>query len=194
MAITLTALPIAEHTVELKSNAKVLTPVMGGVQQRINSLGDRFSLKINTDPMMYNQAARIITDLNAGLTETVIYPVPQPFTIGNPGSPQVSTANQRGRTLALKGLANGFKFSKGMFITVVSNGTRYLHQITTDTTVSGTTATVAILPMLRVNPSVNDVVQVQNPTIEGFISGNSNSWTVSRLQAVGLTVEITEAV
>lgn len=193
MAITLTTLPVADHTIELKSNAKLLTPVMGGVQQRINSLGDRFSLKINTDPMMYNQAARVITDLNAGLTETVIYPVPQPFAIANAGSPQVSTANQKGRTLALKSLANGFKFSKGMFITVISNGTRYLHQITADTTVSGTTATVAILPMLRVSPAVNDVVQVQNPTIEGFISGNSNAWTVSRLQAVGLTVEITEA-
>lgn len=193
MAITIPALPVSDYSLSYLSNATVLTPTFGGQHQRVNRLGDRFSLSLRIDPLAYRQAAAVIADLNAGLSQTVIVKVPQEFAVGTPGSPTVASAGQSGMALAVKDLSSGYAFKKGQFVTVVSGGRRYLHQITANVTATGTTATLPIQPMLRVSPAISDPVQVTAPEIEGFLTGESHDWTVSRLSSVGLTISVQEA-
>jgi len=193
MAIALPLLPLTNHSVEYRSNSTVLTPSFGGPQTRINRLGDRFSLKLNVDALGYHQAVALIADLNAGQTQKVIAKVPLPFNVGTPGSPKVSTAGQAGMTLAINTLTSGYKFNKGQFITLISSGVRYLHQVTATITATGTTCTVPIQPMLRVSPAVNDLVLVAQPEIEGFLGDGAFEYSVDRLSTVGLSFEVSES-
>ncbi|MNY55495.1 hypothetical protein D3C86_1914790 [compost metagenome] len=88
----------------------------------------------------------------------------------------------------MKGVAPSYRFQSGQFITVVRSGKRYLHQIVVETTASaGGTATLAIVPMLRASLTGNEVIDVSNPTIEGYLASRENPW----VQNVGVTVTIT---
>ncbi len=193
MAIQLPTLPRTTTNYKFISNFLDLKPSFGGKVQRISRLGDRFGVEVQARPMPYHQGVGLVAALNQGLTQKVLWPVPQPMNVGNPGAPRVASAGQAGTTLTINGLTSGYQFQAGQFISIVHGGVRYLHQITAATAATGTTATVPIIPMLRVSPSANAVVEVLTPQIEGFLQGNQGQWTVDQCAAVGLSFSIEEA-
>lgn len=173
----------------------ILRPTLGGPDQRLNRLGNRFYLDVTLPPMTYDDGRIWIADLIRGQTEGVIFPWPQvEFDIGAPGNPLVNGAGQIGTTLSMDGFTPSYAVRKGQFLTIVSGGRRYLHIFTAQAVASTTgTLSASVAPMLRISPADNSSVIVRAPAIEGFIEGNERSWNISAARHVGLQFRITEA-
>lgn len=191
--ISLPALPVSEYSVEYLSNALDLEAAIGGKTLRVPQIGDKFGLTIATDKVRYDQAVGLSADLNGGLSQKIRAFVPQGFTTGAPGSPKVNASGQLGSTLVLKGVTSGYQFRKGQFVSFITGGVSYLHQLTATVTASGTTVAIPIQPPMRASPLVDDVVNVAAPVIEGYVSGNSNSFSVGAIQAAGVQFRIEES-
>lgn len=113
-------------------------------------------------------------------------PIPQDIDVGNPGSPLVSATVVSGMTLPLKGMAAGYPIKAGQFLSIIRSGRRYVHIFANDAVVGGGgTISAAIWPMLRVSLSANDVVEIAQPKIEGWLDGNFE-WEVLTIPWVQL--------
>jgi hypothetical protein len=97
-----------------------------------------------------------------------------------------------GTTIPIKGLTSGYQIREGQFISVIHAGRRYVYMATADVTANeGYGLDVPIFPLLRTPLSINDVVEVARPMIEGFVSpGEELSWqfAVDRLVSFSFTV------
>lgn len=195
MAVLLPQLPTGTQTnIRLKSNALMLSSSMGGPDQRVARVGDRWTLEVVCQPMRNAQAGPVITALLDGLSQKVMARVPQDgIAVGSPGSPVVATANQAGSSINLSGFAPGYVIRNGQFFSIVHNGVRYLHRARADVTATSGSATIPILPMLKVSPTAGAVCEFAEPKIEGFIDGNEQGWSVGLVANVGLTFKINEA-
>ena len=172
-----------------------LTPPGGGAAMRIRRLGDRFSQSVRMPPLDYaDQARKWIARLLRGANETVLMPVYQPgLEIGNPGAPRVNGAGQLGMTLNLDGFTPGYLMREGQFFSLVVSGQRFLYSCTADTAANASGAmALPFEPMLRRQPADNDVVEVAQPMIEGFVEGRETTWTVEAAFNVGLDFKIDE--
>lgn len=195
MAVTLPTTPSPSSAApRLLDWGSDLVPALGGPTQRLSRLGSRFAVDYEMPPMEYETAMAWIQRLLRGKTERVLIEFFQPgFDPGNPGSPKVATAASGGTSLALKDLSSSYRLKEGQFVSIIHGGRRYLHSVNADVTASGGTATVGITPMLRTAISVNDVVEIATPMIEGTLSGDETSWTVNAAHHVGLSFTVTEA-
>lgn len=196
MSILLPASPLPkEATPRLLDFGAVLTPPSGGAAQKLNRLGNRHSISVQTPNLMPEPHGRIwASKLRQALREGAVMPFPQPgLIIGTPGAPTVDGAGQAGSFLAIKGGAPGYVVRDGQFLSVIIGGRRYLYACTTDTTLNGSgNATLPITPMLRISPPNNAIVELTQPMIEGFLSGNAAEWTHVIARTRGLTFTITE--
>lgn len=170
---------------------------MGGEDQFINRVGNRFALEVTTPKLVPQPDGRlwIAALLKAWMTgERVSFPFPQPgLVIGSPGSAQVDGAGQTGSTLNMKGMTPGYTVRKGQFFNVITGGRRYLYESDIDQTVDGLgKLAAAINPMIRVSPANNDTVDF-NPLIEGLLLGDQRSWThvIARTQGLKFTIRET---
>jgi hypothetical protein len=188
MAVTLPTLPQGTSTeITLKSSAVDHTPYLGGPQQRLSRLGDRFAIKVDCRPMRASQAGVVIAALLEGLAQRVLYPVPQPgLDQGQWANGSVSGSHAGGRTLSFSG--GGAEKVVGQYLSIVKNGTRYLHMITA---AGGSTLTV--IPALRTTLSGGETIEFGEPKIEGYLVGSEQSWVLGMVENVGLTFEIVEA-
>jgi len=171
------------------------TPTGPGAAQRLERLGSRFALDIVTGQLRWTEDRRAwIAALLRGISETALYPVPQPgLQIGTPGSPVVSGANQAGSNLVISGFTVGYVIRAGQFFSIVTAGQRYLYAATTDATADGNGfGYVSFWPPLRKSPAAGDVCEFAAPMIEGALSGNEKGWTDERAHTVGLALTITE--
>ena len=173
----------------------VLSSPLGGVDQKLNRLGDRFALDVTMPPMdSADDGAAWIAALIEGQKEGVIFPWPQGITISGSGALAVDGGGQAGTSLEVKSSTPGRKFLRGQFFSVIHGGRRYLHILTAAATADGAgSATFAVEPMLRVSYANNSVVEVDEPMIEGFLEGNAREWTLDMLMNVGLQFRIKEA-
>lgn len=194
MTTLLTALPRGPYKLTFISNYLDLQSSAGGEVQRVSKMGDRFALETSFT-LKGDQGIGLVAKLNANRGSRVRVPVPQAIEIGTPGSSVLADGANQGTTLNLKGLPDGYALQPGQFITVVKSGKRYLHQIVEADPADedGKTAAV-IVPMLRVALVANDVVEVAEPSIEGFLQARETEWTQNGwLQSVGVTVKVSEA-
>ena len=183
-------------TPELVDFGSVVTPPLGGVQQRLNRLGNRFAMSVQLPPMPAEPLGRKwVSALNQGLTEGVIAAFPQPdFVVGSPGSPLVNGAGQIGSTMILDGFAANYPVKDGQFFNVIINGRRYLYHSRVDLAASaGGAISLPITPMIRVSPGDNAVCDFATPMIEGFLQGDPRSWTIDAARTVGLSFSVMEA-
>lgn len=173
----------------------LLTPFLGGPTQRINRLGSRWTLTIRMAPMRAEPDGRIwVNALARGLEAGVLTSFPQDIDVGNPGNPLVSVAVTSGTTLPIKGLSPGYSVKAGQFVSIIHSGRRYMYMFTADAVANGSgNLSAAIFPLLRTPLSINDVIEVASPKIEGWLAGQFD-WDILRLPMVQLPeFTITEA-
>lgn len=180
----------AKMSFVLISAANVLNPSFGGAETELLRKGDKYALTFFMPPMTYVQSME--WDDLSGKGDTVLMRVFQPgLVISNPGTPLVKGAGQAGTSLVIDGLPNGYVIRKGQFLSVVSAGQRFLYRAKASATSVAGTATIPLRTMLRRPPNDNDVVEIAQPMIEGFIR-DLGEWTVGVERLVGLQFTVRE--
>lgn len=166
-----------------------LTPAFGGAEQELSRKGTRYALTFRLPPMTYLQSMEWDDLLAEG--DTVVMRVFQPgLIIPAAGVPKVNGAGQAGRTLNIDGLPAGYAIRKGQFVSVISDGQRYLYRTRSHSVANSSgQAALALRFMLRRPPNDNDEVEIVAPKIEGAVRG-LNEWEVGvdRLVALEFTV------
>jgi len=171
------------------------TPTGPGAAQRLERLGSRFALDIVTGQLRWVVDRRPwISALLRGVSDTVVYPIPQPgLIIGLPGDVRVNGAGQAGQTIVLDGFTPGYIAQEGQFFSILSGGQRFVYAVTIPVMADGAgNAAVEIWPPLRRSPLNDAPCEFAIPMIEGALSGNEKGWTDERAHTVGLALTITE--
>lgn len=180
----------AKMAIAMVSAKNTLTPAMGGAEQELLRKGTRYALTFSMPVMTYVQSMDWDDLMAEG--DTVLMRVFQPgLVIPNPGTPLVKGAGQAGTSLVIDGLPNGYVIRKGQFISVVSAGQRFLYRAKASATSVAGTATIPLRTMLRRPPNDNDVVEIAQPMIEGFVR-DLGEWAVGVDRLVGLQFTVRE--
>lgn len=180
----------ANMAIALISAKNVLAPAFGDGEQELLRKGSRYALTFQMPPMRYVTSMEWDDLMAEG--DTVVMKVHQPgFDTGAPGAPRVNGAGQSGSALVIDGLTNGYVIRKGQFLSVITLGRRFLYRAKANVTVAGGTATVSLRTMLRFPPGDNDVVEIAQPMIEGFVR-DLGEWSVGVERLVGLQFTVRE--
>lgn len=171
MSILLPATPaVRSMRPMVMSFGSVLTPFLGGPTQRINRLGTRWAMRVSMPPMRAEVGRLWVDALSRGTESGVLMPIVQDIDVGNPGAPLLSAAVTAGMLLPIKGLTPGYVAKAGQFLSIVHGGRRYVHIFSADAAANGSgVLNAAIWPMIRTGLSVNDVVEIAVPMIEGWL-------------------------
>jgi hypothetical protein len=170
-------------------------PTLGGEQNRVSRLGDKWAIRVQTGAAKYaEEGMTYLARLLRGMTDTVLLAFPEPgVPVQDYGVPVVSTAGASGRLLPIGGLTPGVVIREGKFLSVVIGGQRFLYQAAATMTVPiGGAVNLPIYPTLRRQPPVGAVVELAAPKIEGFVQGNEQSWQVSRSKYLPFNFSIVE--
>lgn len=180
----------ADMGIAMITAKNVLAPAFGDGEQELLRKGSRYALTFQMPPLDYVETMDWDDLMAEG--DTVVMKVHQPgFDTGAPGTPRVNGAGQSGSTLMIDGLTNGYVIRKGQFLSVITQGRRFLYRAKASVTVSGGTATVPLRTMLRFPPADNDVVELAQPMIEGFVR-DLGEWSVGVDRLVGLQFTVRE--
>lgn len=180
----------AKMGIGMVSAKNTLTPAFGGAEQELLRKGTRYALTFFMPVMTYVKSMEWDDLMAEG--DTVLMRVFQPgLVIPNPGAPLVKGAGQAGTSLTIDGLPNGYVIRKGQFLSVVSAGQRFLYRAKANATSVAGTATVPLRTMLRRPPNDNDVVEIAQPMIEGFVR-DLGEWAVGVDRLVGLQFTVRE--
>jgi hypothetical protein len=193
--IDLTALEIRAAAPTLLDWGGELEPPLGGVTQRIDRLGSRHAISVTVPPKSIEPDGRVwISRIKRAKREGGRIAFPQvEFAVGTPGVPQVASNVAAGSVIPLKGLTAGYEIREGQWLSVIHVGRSYLYSVDTGVTASGGgLASVTVTPMLRSQLSMNDVVNLAEPVLEGWLSGDEFSWTLEEARTVGLQFSVTE--
>jgi hypothetical protein len=180
----------AKMGIAMVTAKNTLTPAIGGAEQELLRKGTRYALTFSMPVMTYVQSMDWDDLMAEG--DTVLMRVFQPgLVIPNPGAPLVKGAGQAGTSLVIDGLPNGYVIRKGQFLSVVSAGQRFLYRAKASATSVAGTATIPLRTMLRRPPNDNDVVEIAQPMIEGFVR-DLGEWAVGVERLVGLQFTVRE--
>ena len=183
--------------VMLRDFGGVLTPFLGGPEQILVRAGTRFGVRVTIPPLRTDDLGRVyVARLLQGRTNGVLMKWPNlEFDPGTPGTPLVATHTASGSSIALKGLTPGYIIKEGQYFSIIIGGKRYLHMATANVTASGTgTATVNIFPLLRKAAAVDNVVELAQPMIEGFVSpGDELGWQIASNRFMDISFTIMES-
>lgn len=167
---------------------------LGGPTRRIERLGSRFAVDVALPDMLADVAIGWIADLLAAKRSSGILAFPQPgVEVGDEGTPRVNGGGQLGTSLAIDGLPAGKVIKKGWFLTIITNGRRYLYCITAPAVASGGGAvTLSLDPMIRRAPTDNAVIKLAVPEIEGAVQGSEAGWNVGLAAIYGISFTLAE--
>lgn len=159
-----------------------LQPVLGGVEQRLNRLGTRFSIDVETRPYrMEAEGRRHVALLQRAKQEGGFVPYPQlGMNIGGPGSPTVSGAHTGGTTLNITGATPYYVLRPGQALNIIRTSRRYLHFVATQVQLGATgNGAVVLTSPMRVHLAGGETVDLKTPGIEGFIDGDEMAWSIA---------------
>lgn len=181
----------------LRDFGGVLSPFMGGPEIRINRVGTRFGITVTMPPLPSDGTGRVfVSRLIQGRQQRVLMPWPLlEFNPGAVGTPLINAAVASGSAIAIKGLPASYQSKEGQFFSIIHSGRRYVHMFTVDGTATvGGVLTTSIFPPLRTSLSVNDVVELEQPMIEGHVlPGNEITWEMALDRNIGLSFSVLEA-
>lgn len=170
---------------------------LGGDVLRLNRLGSRFALEVSWALVPEEPDGRTLAqDLRLAKEQGALYRFPQPgLRIGVPGAPVVDGAVAGGSIVPLRGLAPGYAFRYGQFLSFVHDGRRYLHSAAALAIAGGAgDVELTIHPMLRISLADGDVAEVAQPMIQGLLGGGDIEHEIMREPLVGFPAfTITEA-
>lgn len=175
-------LPTTPGAIEF--NSRLITsrsensPAFGTSDQRFARMGSRYAFDVRLEPMS-NEDAMDWVDLETE-DETCVWPVPLiDFNPGPEGAPKIDGAGQTGSTVNLKGLTPYLIVRKGQWLSVVTSGRRYLYRARSEVVAdaSGDVA-VPLCTLLRVPHADDDVVEIEEPKIEGFVTLPEDAWRI----------------
>ena len=182
MAIALPTCPLPNIMQPfLRDFGGILSPFLGGPEQRINRIGTRLGCRYTMPEMDDADAQKFVSRLMRGKQDRVIMPWPiTAFDPGTPPNPQIN-ASSTGSALSVKGLGAGYTLVEGQPLSVVHGGRRYMHLSTGQVVANGSgIAAVGIFPPTRATYAVNDTVEIAMPMIEGYVSpGDEVNWTIA---------------
>jgi hypothetical protein len=156
-----------------------MRPAFAGDLLRLNRMGDRYAFDVEL-PAMRDVAAQEgwgdLDDRDATLTLLI----PQPGRIVQPqGLPRVNGAGQSGSSLILDGLTPQTVIRKRQWLNVTTGGRLFLYRAKSEVVANASgQVTVPLQTMLRRSPSDNDVVELEQPRIEGFATPTEDCWAI----------------
>lgn len=172
-----------------------LTPPLGGTDQRINRLGNRWAIDV-TMPVIINknEGMAFVARLVRGKTEGLRMEFPlNGFNPGSPGSPVVNGSSQAGRVLNMTGFTPNYTVQEGQFFSIFSGGVHYLYQSDEIKAADASgVLSLTINPLLRVSPASGDVCNFAVPMIEGLVEGRDWQWDYAVAGVVGIEFSIKE--
>ncbi len=193
MAYLFPRLPRGQFEFEYIGNNLIQDPGEGGETLVIARLGTRFKVS-TTVRLRGDQGMGLVALVNGKRTEKVRLLINQMMAIATAGSAVQANGANQGSILKFKGLPANYPLRGGQYFTVVKNGKRYLHQIVEPTTATPAgLATAVITPMLRVALTGNEVIEVDAPSIEGYLDGPTSSYGTDFDKTVTVTVTVKEA-
>lgn len=198
MAIDLPDYPApASVTPALMDFGSVLQPGLGGPTQKINRLGNRFSISVTMPAMKVPKLGRIwLSRLIQAQTQGARMRWPLQGVKSPPVSStgiKIADGGQTGSTLICYGGVPNAVYKEGQFFSILTNGRHHLYMLTDEVifNVEGT-APLPIAPMLRVNHGPSDSLFFDPPFFEGILIGDRREWEWSIANFVGLQFEIQE--
>lgn len=179
---------------ELVDFGGILAGALGGPDQRVNRLGNRWRAVVEMPPLTSKQAREWSAALVKGVRLGVLWEIVQPgFSSGVPGRPLVAGPDQSGWGLEADTFTPGYVWRPGQFMSVITSGQRYLYQFSEAGRVeTDGTATLPIEPALRVSPADDDTIEVVRPVMQGLIAAPSWSYDIDKLGR-GFSFTITES-
>lgn len=171
------------------------TPIGGGTDARLDRLGSRFAMAVQTPRLKPEPDGRIwVSRLIEAISVGAEMAFPQVgFAIGNPGAPVIDGAGQGGAALALRGMTPGYTIREGQFFTLVYASRKKLLKASADVVVGADgKVIVPIWPLISIAPADGATCNFAAPVIQGRVSGNENGWTLQRAGVSGLQFVITE--
>lgn len=181
----------ANMAIGMVSAKNTLIPAIGGAEQELLRKGSRYALTFSMPPMRYVTSMDWDDLMAEG--DTVLMRVFQPgFESGAPGSPRVMGAGQAGSSLIVDGLTPQYPIRKGQFLSIITGGQRFLYRARADVVADADgEATIPLRTMLRRSPADNDIIEIAEPMIEGFIR-DLGEWAVGVDRLVGLRFTVRE--
>lgn len=152
---------------------------LGGPDQRVNRLGNRWQVTVDMPPMTADDALAWAVALTMGVEDGVSWRIWQTGTPpGSAGTVRVAGAGQAGRALALDGFYPGFALRMGMCLSILTGGQRYLYRTAAALRADAAGgATAQLTSALRVQPADNDLVEIAAPVIEGLLV-DTPGWSI----------------
>lgn len=159
----------------------ILTPPTGGEEQRVNRLGNRFTLQMTVDTDTEAEARILLQRLLRAQTEGALMPWPAwSMNVGQPGAPQVDGAVSGGKTLPIKGLSPYYAIREGQPLSIIIDGRRYMHTCDAEVIADETgDAEILVTPMLRKALAGDEVIELAKPMIEGALDGDGRQWQIA---------------
>lgn len=165
------------------------------VGQRIDRPGGHYRATVTMGRGTAVQRAALIADLVRGKQEGLRMRFPlQGVDQSGSGAPRVDGADQAGRVLNLRGMTPGYNAAKGFWLTIIdAAGRYYLHNIFGGAVVDSIgEATIVLSEHLRYPFADGAVVLLDQPMIEGEITGSEQSWQLvrgDRVEGIQFTIE-----
>lgn len=195
MSVDLTVLKLLSAPPSLMEYGGLLTPALGGPVQRIDRLGTRWSVAVETPPMEMEPDGRKWSALITRAKKQgalIAYPLGD-FNPGAPGAPVVAAATQSGTSVSLSGLTSNYAVRAGQPVSIVHLGRRYFDFVS-EQVIAGAagTATIVLQNLLRTPLSAGDVVELAKPKLEGWIDGVL-TWPHDLSGVTAFTFSVSEA-
>lgn len=202
MTVALPTNGINNATPRFVDRGGILEAALGGDDQRLDRLGSKFGCNFSTKPMKAEEARIWIARLIRGKREKASIKFPQPGLVNQwSGDGTISAVGPNAEIVNVfpnnQATDLGKVLKEGQFLSLVVNGKRYLHQVTSDGLVisdpGGNYCSVVIQPPTRITIPNGTVAEILTPTIEGYVKGDEFSWNIDNAKIYGLTFDIEEA-
>jgi hypothetical protein len=183
----------------------LLRATLGGADQRLDRIGSRWGVTVQTKPMKGEEARIWASRLVRGVREKASLRLSQPGIVFADFTPWTALpygfptqpANSEVLVLYIAEAAVNRVVKEGQFLSFIKDGKRYLHQAIADAAVDAAGLIgINIQPPLRVPLTHMDAaspVTLNNPRIEGYIAGEEATWTIDNAKIYGFSFSIDEA-